>query len=136
MNSEKYIYPTRRAQIIVLIWIVSFGFIYFLIPLATELVMNELEINSDIGTAIIYLIALNSVMAILFLFICFWWLKIGLRTINENQIPPTGFLIIIRTEISRGKLAITQGIICFAASLMMLIVALCFIYIAWSSYGI
>jgi hypothetical protein len=125
MGDESYLEPNRKAQYIVLLMLVLFAVIVALfepmihrITPSTSAPLEELEA----GGKLLVLLALGTFVVAIAVSI-FWaayFARLGYRTLKVGSYPPPGTIVVFRTRIRTGKLAVLSGYlsIAFAALLV------------------
>ena len=139
MGDELYLEPNRKAQVIALLFL-AFVVIIATIPTFIEPTIDhivpgrnasseELETRIRLLVPIVFgTLAANLVISLLGVgYFC----RLGYRALKFGSFPPPGTMVVFRTRIQTGKLAVIAGCLTILCGVILGLLAVLTVYAAW-----
>ncbi len=136
MGEELYLEPNRKVQILVLIMFVLVAAILALLePTINRLAPSQNAPLDELaaGVRVLVLFALG-ILVVGFTISLIWvayFGRLGYRALKLGSYPPPGTIVIFRTRVQTGKLAVLAGSLTILCAVLAGLVAVLMVYAAW-----
>lgn len=136
MAEELYLEPSRKAQVILLLVLISGGLVAASIgPLIDYLTPSKSatleELESGGRSVMLVLMATFFVCVILSLIWASYFLRLGYRALQSGSFPPPGAVVVARTRVRTGRVALISGWLSIAFGAFIFIPAVLIGYLLW-----
>ncbi len=136
MGEELYLEPNRKAQIFVLItFVLAAAILALLEPTINRLTPSQnapLE-ELEAGVRVLALFALGT-LVVEFVISLVWVAYfgcVGYRALKLGNYPPPDTIVVFRTRVQTGKLAVLAGCLTILCAVLAGLVAALMVYAAW-----